>query len=110
MDGVAAAPVGWGDEARESDFEQVSRPLLEGSMANIINYKSTAINCTRVGSSRSLEPEEAAVRDGPQGGENYVNKLTKYPPKPWVRKDYNAKRFGALTCRTPDLVMEGMRG
>ena len=27
-----------------------------------------------------------------------------------VRKDYNAKRFGALTCRTPDLVMEGMRG
>ena len=60
-DGVAADPVGWGDEARESDFERVSRPVLEGSMVNIINYKSKAINCTSVVSSRSREPEEAAV-------------------------------------------------
>ncbi len=67
-DGVAAAPVGWGDEARDSDLERVSRPLPEGSMVNIINYKSTAINCTSVVSSRSLEPEEEAVRDGPRGG------------------------------------------
>jgi hypothetical protein len=99
-DGVAAAPAGWGDRVRGCDFERVSRPLLEGSMVIIINYNSTSINCTSVVSSRLLEPAEAAVREGPRGaGGNYVNKLTKYPPKPWVRKDYNAKRFGALTCR-----------
>jgi hypothetical protein len=68
-DGVAAAPVGQGDGVRDCDFERVSRPLLEGSMVIIINYNSTSINCTSVVSRRLLEPEEAAVRDGPRGGE-----------------------------------------
>ncbi len=75
-----------------------------------IHYNSTSINCTSVVSSRVLELGGSSGARRPKGGGNYVNKLTKYPPKPWVRKDYNAKHFGALTYRTPDLVMEGMRG
>ena len=77
-------------------------------MVIIINYNSTSINCTSVVSSRVLNQRKQRCKTA-QGGGNYVNKLTEYPPKLWVRKEYKAKHFGALTCRTPDLVMEGMR-
>ena len=50
---------------------------------------------------------ESSGVSSPRRGGNYVNELTKYLPRP--RAIY-AKRFGALTCRTPDPVMEGMRG
>ena len=47
----------------DKQYQQATKAELQGvDGVNIINYKSTAINCTSVVSSRVLELEEAAVR------------------------------------------------